>query len=833
MTVAMDADYEKLGSFYLGRRYNMAAGEAEPDLLLYDSKDLTTHAVCVGMTGSGKTGLCLGLIEEAAIDGIPAILIDPKGDLANLMLTFPDLAPADFEPWVNADEAASQGVSIPDLAARQAETWRGGLQQWGQDGERVRRLKDAAEVTIYTPGSQAGVPVAVLKSFAPPSAAVLADSEALGDRVTGTVSALLSLAGIEADPIRSREHILVSTILTTCWREGRTLDLAELIQLIQNPPMTRVGVMEIESFFPAKDRFELALGINSLLASPSFESWMQGEPLDIQTMLRTPEGKPRLAILSIAHLNDAERMFFVSLVLSEMLAWTRSQSGTTSLRALLYMDEIAGYFPPVANPPSKAALLTLMKQARAFGVGVVLATQNPVDLDYKGLSNAGTWLIGRLQTARDKQRVLEGLEGAAAGSGAAFDRGAMEETLAGLGKRVFLMNNVHEDEPAVFQTRWTLSYLAGPITQSQIRTLMDPVKNPAGGSPPADGVAGTLQAPPAAGTHPNPGPGAPAPTATPAAPGTQDPSAGTARPVLPPDIPQFFLPARNRGPLTYRATIFGVAAVQFTDTRSGVDLAKNLNLLAALFDGPVPVDWERAEPIELGATDLETDPEEGAAYGALPAAAGKKASFTGWQKDLARWIYGSQSVELLSSPSLKEYSHPGESESDFRLRLQQAAREKRDAGAEELRRKYAAKTTALEERIRRAVAATDREAEQAKQAKLQTAISIGGTVLGAFLGRKSGLGSLGRATTAARGVGRAVQQSGDVKRAEETVAALEVQLADLQSQFRTDAEALSGSSDPMTEPLESISIKPKKTGISVPLLALVWAPHSGDGSPAW
>lgn len=832
MTVVMDADYEKLGSFYLGRRHDLATGEAEPDLLLYDSKDLTTHAVCVGMTGSGKTGLCLGLIEEAAIDGIPAILIDPKGDLANLMLTFPDLAPADFEPWVNADEAASQGVSVLDLAARQAELWRGGLQQWGQDGERVRRLKDAAEVTIYTPGSQAGVPVAVLKSFAPPPAAVLADSESLGDRVTGTVSALLSLAGIQADPIRSREHILISTILAACWREGRTLDLAELIHLIQNPPMTRVGVMEIESFYPAKDRFELALGINSLLASPGFESWMQGVPLDIQAMLRTPEGKPRLAILSIAHLNDAERMFFVSLVLSEMLAWTRSQSGTTSLRALLYMDEIAGYFPPVANPPSKAALLTLMKQARAFGVGVVLATQNPVDLDYKGLSNAGTWLIGRLQTDRDKQRVLEGLEGAAAGSDAAFDRGAMEETLAGLGKRVFLMNNVHEDEPAVFQTRWTLSYLAGPITQSQIRTLMDPIKRSAGAPTPAGvGVSGTPPATAEPTPDPNARPGAPA--ATPAAPGTPDPSSATARPVLPPDIPQYFLPARDRGPLTYRAMIFGAAGVQFTDTRSGVDQAKNLNLLAPLSDGPVPVDWELAEPIELAAADLETAPEEDAVYGALPAAAGKKASFTDWQKDLARWIYGSQSVELFASPSLKEYSHPGESEADFRLRLQQAGREKRDAGAEELRRKYAAKTTALEEKIRRAVAATDREAEQAKQAKLQTAISIGGTVLGAFLGRKSGMGSLGRATTAARGVGRAVQQAGDVKRAEETVEALEVQLADLQSQFRADAEALSGASDPMTESLDSITVKPKKTGISVTLLALVWAPHSADGSPAW
>ena len=815
----MDTDFEKLGSFYLGRKFDLAAGERQPDLLLYDSKDLTTHAVCVGMTGSGKTGLCLGLIEEAAIDGIPAILIDPKGDLANLMLTFPDLAPADLEPWVNADQAASEGISVPELAAKQAEMWRKGLADWGQDGERIRRLKDAAEVAIYTPGSRAGIPVSVLKSFTAPSAAVIADPEVMGDRVSGTVSALLSLAGIEADPIRSREHILLSTIVGGAWREGRSLELADLIQLIQNPPVTRVGVMEVESFFPSKDRFELALGLNALLASPGFEAWMEGAPLDIGALLRTPEGKPRLSILSIAHLNDTERMFFVSLVLSEVLAWTRSQAGTTSLRALIYMDEIAGYFPPVANPPSKAPLLTLLKQARAFGVGVVLATQNPVDLDYKGLSNAGTWLIGRLQTARDKERVLEGLEGASAGSAAGFDRGAMEEILAGLGKRVFLMNNVHEDEPVIFQTRWALSYLAGPITQSQIRTLMGPVKE------------GTVSVPPPA-------------AATASRPPLPDPiepdgrtEAVTSRPVLPPDIPQYFLPVRGQGEVAYQPMLFGAVDVRFADAKTGVDTSTTLNLLTPLVERPVPVDWDEAEPVDLGPSDLESEPEPSSGYGELPAAAGKKTSYTGWQRDLAKWVYGSQSIELFSSPSYKLFSTPGESEADFRIRLQQAGREKRDAGAEELRKKYAAKTATLQERLRKAMAATEREAEQAKQAKLQTAISIGGTVLGAFLGRKSGRGGLGRATTAARGVGRAVQQSGDVKRAEETVGALRSQLDALEVQFQEDANALAAAADPMTEPLEKITVKPKKTDISIELVALAWAPHlvspTGERSQAW
>ncbi|MCA9086899.1 MAG: ATP-binding protein, partial [Planctomycetaceae bacterium] len=209
------------------------------------------------------------------------------------------------------------------------------------------------------------------------------------------------------------------------------------------PPFDRIGVIGLENFYPQADRFQLAMLLNNLLASPGFSSWMEGESLDIQKMLYSPDGKPRFTILSIAHLSEAERMFFVTIFLNEVVSWMRAQSGTSSLRAILYMDEVFGYFPPTANPPSKTPMLTLLKQARAFGLGVVLATQNPVDLDYKGLSNAGTWFIGRLQTERDKARVLDGLEGASAAAGHAFDRRQMEVILSGLGSRVFLLNNVH------------------------------------------------------------------------------------------------------------------------------------------------------------------------------------------------------------------------------------------------------------------------------------------------------------------------------------------------------------------------------------------------------
>ncbi|NNL87209.1 MAG: ATP-binding protein, partial [Myxococcales bacterium] len=438
MDIPVEA-YEKLGEFYLGRSYDLEEREMLDDLLLYDSKDLTTHAVCVGMTGSGKTGLCISLLEEAIIDGIPALIIDPKGDIPNLMLTFPNLSPDEFLPWINIDDARKKNLSPEEFAAKQADLWKNGLASWGEGPDRVRKLRDAADVTIYTPGSEAGVPVSILSSFAPPSEQVREDRDLLNDRISSTATGLLGLLGIDADPLRSREHILISNLLENAWNDGLTLDLGSLIQAIQTPPFERIGVMNLDSFFPPKDRFELAMALNNLLASPGFETWMTGVPIDIDKMLYDDSGKPRVAILSIAHLSEAERMFFVSLLLNETLSWIRTKPGTTSLRALLYIDEIFGYMPPVANPPSKQPLLTLLKQARAYGLGVVLATQNPVDLDYKGLSNTGTWFIGRLQTERDKMRVLEGLEGASGGG--EFDRGEMERVLAGLGKRVFLMHN--------------------------------------------------------------------------------------------------------------------------------------------------------------------------------------------------------------------------------------------------------------------------------------------------------------------------------------------------------------------------------------------------------
>jgi len=790
-------EFEKLGVFYLGR------SKTNDDLLLYDSKDLVTHAVCVGMTGSGKTGLCITLLEEAAIDGVPAIIIDPKGDLCNLLLTFPNLSPQEFQPWVE------EGVD----PTQQANLWKEGLAKWGQDGDRIKRLRDAVDTSIYTPGSNAGLPVSILKTFAAPPQAIRDDNESLSERINTTVTSLLGLLGIEADPIRSREHILLSNILNQEWTNGKDLDIAALIQKIQTPPITKIGVMDLDSFFPADDRFQLAMALNNLLGSPSFASWMEGESLDIQKFLYTPAGKPRLAIFSIAHLADAERMFFVSLLLNQVLGWMRTQSGTTSLRAILYMDEIFGYFPPVANPPSKLPLLTLLKQGRAFGLGVLLATQNPVDLDYKGLANTGTWFIGRLQTERDKARVLEGLEGVAAGTGMKFDKQKMEQTLAGLSKRIFLLNNVHDDGPEVFETRWALSYLRGPLTRAQIKSLMDPVKGTAATTAPVASTAANVASAPAQ----------------------------NQKPVLAPEIPQYYIPVRSSGgansTLSYHPMVLGSAEVRYSSSKS-VDVTQQLTLLARITDGPVELDWSNAASIDLPVEDLESEPEDETRFAEVPAQATKEKSYATWRKDFAGWIYRNQRLELLESPSLDIASNPGETEGEFRVRLQQIAREKRDEAVEKLRRKYAPKFEQLEERKRRAEQTVEREREQAKGQKFQTAISVGATLLSSFLGRKrAGMSTLGRATTAARGASRSMKEAEDVNRAEENVEAVEQRIADLDAEFKDETASLERSLDSQTEQLETVSLKPTKANISVKLLTLAWAPYwhdsQGQTKPAW
>ena len=811
-------DFEKLGTFYLGKVYDLQAKKLKDDLLLYDSKDLVTHAVCVGMTGSGKTGLCISLIEEAAIDGVPSILIDPKGDLANLLLTFPNLSGQDFLPWINLDDAEQKGMTPADYANKQAETWKNGLASWGEGGARIQRLRDAVDIVIYTPGSNAGFPVSILKSFAVPPAAILQDEDLFRERIGTTVTSLLGLIGIEADPVQSREHILLSTIFESAWRQGQDLDLAGIIQQVQKPPISKIGVLDLESFYSSKDRFSLVIALNNLLASPGFNAWLQGTPMDIDQILFTPQGKPRIAIFSISHLSDPERMFFVSLLMNQVLGWMRGQSGTTSLRAIVYMDEIFGFLPPIANPPSKLPMLTLLKQARAFGVGMVLATQNPVDLDYKALGNAGTWFIGRLQTERDKGRLLDGLDSAAASSGAQFNRSQIESVLSSLGSRVFLMNNTHEDAPEIFQSRWALSYLRGPLTRDQIKILMDPIKAVAPSVP-------SVAAPAV------PVPGTQAPVA----------AAQVQNTSLPPEIPSFYIPVRGSpstgNKLMYQPRILGAAKIIYSDSKAKVDHSESRVFITPVTDDAIPVLWENADEIDIPATDLEKSPQVNAVFGELASSAAQTKNYALWTRDFTNWIYGSSKLELFQSPSLKENSMPGEGEREFRVRLQQTAREQRDLMLDQLRKKYAPRMAMLQERMRRAQQAVDKQAEQAKQAKFQTAISFGSTLLSAFTGRKVSSTTISRASSAIRGVSRSIDESKDVARAGDTVASVQKQIADLQNEFDTETASLETRIDPSTESLVTISIKPNKSNILVQLVSLVWMPHwqdpQGNTTPAW
>ncbi|MBL9091884.1 MAG: ATP-binding protein [Planctomycetaceae bacterium] len=820
-----EADFEKLGQFYLGGKYDLAAGcVVADDEMLYDSKDLTTHALCVGMTGSGKTGLCIALLEEAALDHIPALIIDPKGDLGNLLLTFPDLAPADFQPWLDPADAVRKGLSVDELAKKTAQQWRDGLAQWGETPERIRRLREAAEVVIYTPGSNTGVPLSVLRSFTAPDKAILDNAELLRERVQAAVSGLLALVGVEGDPLRSREHILLANILDRSWRAGRDVDLGDLIHSIQKPPFDKVGFLDVDSFFAAKERFELSMAINNLMASPGFSVWTEGDPLEIDKLLYTPAGKPRLALWSIAHLSDAERMFFVTVLLNEVISWMRGQSGTSSLRAILYMDEVFGYFPPSANPPSKTPMLTLLKQARAFGLGVVLATQNPVDLDYKGLSNCGTWFLGRLQTERDKLRVLDGLEGASSAAGAQFDRAKMETILSGLGNRVFLMNNVHDDAPIVFQTRWALSFLRGPLNREQISTLMAERRRRPGVSSQSAASEGADSASAVATSGGKP----------------LAPDAATARPVLPPEVPEKFLSPKlniaDPAKLVYRPALQGTGRVHFMSSKDGIDVWRDVRLLALAGDELSAAPWDEA--VEQADEIAWGDPMPGARFGALPKELTQPKKYAALATALKDSLYRLQTWKLMKCAALKMTQEVAETPAAFQGRIALAAREQRDLAVEKLRAKFAPKLQALADQKRRAEQKLDKEKGDVKDGSVQSILSIGGTILGAVLGRKLGsVSNVNRAASSMKKAGRVAKERQDVDAAEENLAVIAQKQAELEAQFAAETAELRSRYESNSLACEEMTLSPKKTDTTVAPVTLVWTPwvvdSAGLATKAW
>ncbi len=802
---------EILGSFYLGAKYDIDTQKTTDELVNYDARDLTTHAVCVGMTGSGKTGLCLGLLEEAAIDKVPAIIIDPKGDMTNLLLQFENLSPEDFKPWINADDANRKGKTVDEFATDTANMWKKGLADWGQDSERIKTLKKSVDYTIFTPGSNAGIPINILGSFAAPQIDFDSEEEMLHERIQGTVAALLGMVGSKEDPSRSREGILLATLFEHYWRKHEDLDLTKLIMGIQKPPFSQLGVFDVETFFPEKDRFDLAMDFNTLVASPQFKYWLIGETLDIDKIYFTAEGKPRHSIFYIAHLSDSERMFFVTLLLNSLITWMRRQSGTTSLRSLLYFDEIFGYFPPTANPPSKKPLMTILKQARAFGLGSVLVTQNPVDIDYKGLSNAGTWFIGKLQTERDKKRVLGGLEGAIAEAGGSSNLD-FDKIITGLDSRVFLMHNVHDDAPIVYHTRWAMSYLRGPLTRPQLKSLMSDKK-----------ASSTNRKEKAIGKSVGLDQAKPVSIAS--------------APSVDPSIEQRFFAvwksaseaAQELGNkdglrIEYKPLTMGLANVRFYDKKSGIDKVNSMANLTLPPDDFGRTDWDNSYQPEEWRRNLLDKPDHPdsvpVSYLGVPETMNTKKELSNVEDDFEDWIYQNKKLIRLEHKGFKIFQEAAESKEAFSMRVQQVARERRDEELDEMEEKYETKFNRVHEKIRKEEQDLNDAKADARSRRTQEAIGVAQTIFSVFIkGRSRSLSSAATKRRMSRKAGNKVQES------KEDLMVLEDNLQDLEREFKGKLDDIKAKYKTMNEEITERIVKPRKTDIRVDKILLVWHPY--------
>lgn len=770
------SDYEKLGVFYLGKNYDLEKKEVGEVPVLLRSKDLTTHAVCLGMTGSGKTGLCISLLEEAAIDNVPVIAIDPKGDISNLLLGFEDMKPQDFKPWLTESEAEQKGLSLDELAQKKAELWSKGIESWEQDTSRIKKIKENVDMRIYTPGSDAGLNLSLYSSFKAPKSL---DASALSDAIENTVSTYLSVVDKSASETGSPEHSFLSQILNHYWTKSESLSFTGLIGAILNPPFDSVGALDLESFFPKKERSKLAMKFNALYASPQYKAWSAGESIDISKMLYGQGGKPQVSIVSISHLEEEERIFIVSKILNELVSWTRKQKGTSSLRALLYMDEIYGYFPPTGNPPTKKPMLTLLKQARAQGVGCVLATQNPVDLDYKGLSNTGTWFIGRLQTERDKARLLEGLK--SIGDSSDID---WNDVISSLDKRVFILHSVHNKRPQIFHTRWALSFLSGPIAQEQISKLMEPYKK--------SQTSGKEVAP--------------------------EESTGFNPKTLPKEVGQKLLEADGNENL--KAFYGAVTSTYFKHRKSGAEEEVESVWCSDIVEEPesfIKVDCAKEDLCEL---DCEADEFR---FSEVPGFARSEKPFKALEKDLKNHVYRNSEMTLWECPSLKDFSDFGESEDEFKGRLAQSLREKKDEALDKLNAKYEKKMEMIEKRILRSEQKLEKEKEQYSAKKTSTFLNIGVAVASVLLGGKALTGTNARrAGSVLKGASSAAKEKGDISRAEEQLKDHQQDLEDLRDEL--DDEILKLEEELSLDSLELVEhkVKPTKTNIDVHWTGLIW-----------
>ncbi|MBN1978604.1 MAG: DUF853 family protein [Anaerolineae bacterium] len=815
------------GKLYLGREYDLKKSQVGENPVFYKAQHLTTHGVILGMTGSGKTGLGVILLEEVLLQGLPVLILDPKGDIANLLLTFPDLRPEDFGPWVDVEGAQRKGVSVEEYAAQEAAKWQKGLADWGVTGERIAQLRRAAQFTIFTPGSEAGQPVNVLHFFEAPELDWDEHEEALRERVGGIVSALLGLVGVEADPLQSPEHILLARIVEHVWRAGEHLDLPTLIHLLQKPPFNQVGVFDLEAFFPEKDRFALARTLNNLVAAPGFESWQEGMPLDVKTLLFAEDGRPRASIFYMAHLDDAQRLFFITLFLEAVRDWVRQQSGTTDLRALLYFDEVFGFFPPYPrNPSTKTPLMALIKQGRSAGLGVVLATQNPGDLDYKGLTNAGTWAVGSLRAERDKERVLEGLEGAVAEAGAAMDRRTLDAALGALKPRVFLLHDIREGAPVFFHTRWAMSYLAGPLTRKQVRELAGPAAEAATSPSEARTPAASKQTVVVSVAEPRP------PEAVPE-------GLSPTPPTLPPEILQAFLPptttfewalrayeeqtkqaalTKDRD-LVYVPRLLALGAARLLDRKRGVDHQKNVVRLIQVSGSSVGVNWGEGEAV-VGNDDLALKPMGEGLYEPLPAELARSRDLAQLAKDFADYLYYNASVTILYNPALDLYGDVGENRRDFRVRCGEEAERQRDAELKKARAAMDKKIDAVEKQMRREERELKADEAELAARKRDEVLGIGESAFNLLSGRRAST-ALSRASRKRTMTQKA---KSDVEESLEAIEDLEGQLQALEEEWQDQAADIKDAWADRLEEIEEFELKPRRTDVTVSFCGLAWVP---------
>ncbi|NLE76137.1 MAG: type IV secretion system DNA-binding domain-containing protein [Chloroflexi bacterium] len=821
------------GKFFLGRKYDLEARKILDEPILYKADDLTTHAVCIGMTGSGKTGLGIGLLEEAIQQGLPLLIVDPKGDMTNLFLTFPELRPSDFEPWVDPALAAREGASVADYAAKTAGNWQKGLADWGLGPDDIRRLREKAEFVMFTPGSTAAQPVSILQSFRAPEGGWSGQEEDLRDQISSIVSAILDLVNIKADPLRSREHILLSNLLEYAWQSGQDLDLPTLIQQVQTPPLRKLGVFDLDAFFPSNDRFSLAMVLNGLIAAPAFKTWMEGTPLDIDQFMRAPDGRPRVSLFYLAHLSDAERMFFVTLLLEAVRGWLRRQPGTSSLRSVLYFDELFGFFPPTANPPTKKPLMALLKQARAYGLGLMLTTQNPVDLDYKGLTNAGTWFIGKLQAARDKERLMDGLASIVAEAGGGPSASYLDKAISSLQPRTFLLHNVHDKGGTkIFSTRWVMSYLRGPLTREEVRQLT--VNQHVLGEPaPAAAVAASAAAP--AATAAVGWAKAPAPAATGRWAGLEE-----IPPRLPPEIRQFFLRANQTADqvlrdwadslrrsvrptesrLLFRAGLLGLAEAFVEDQRKGISHQARVGHVAFGQRGLSSL-WADSEQWDIHERDLDIHPPAQALFELVPEAFNEPREIQTQERAFLDHVYRTGRFEVFYNRTLKLYSQVDESEREFRRRVEEAARNLRDDEMGKLQTKLKAQRDKLEQKLQKEERElADDEAEHGAR-KREEVLSAAESIFNLLRGRSAST-AVSKASRRRRYTEKAKMS---LEEARESIQRLKDELAELAEVEQKALDEVKEKWAQVVEEVETVTVGVQKSKIHTVAFGLLWVPQ--------